>query len=97
MGFVKEESLAHSLSAVKRVRQNEKHHARNRADRTRLRTQIKKLRGAIQAKDPEEARKLLPATVSLVDKMVKKGVIHENVGNRYKSRLTRQIGAISAG
>jgi ribosomal protein S20 len=31
--------------------------------------------------------------MSLVDVMVKKGIIHENAGNRYKSRLARRAGA----
>lgn len=88
--------MAHSLSAIKRVRQNEKRRARNRSHRTELRTQLKKLRKAIEAGNAEEAQKLLPGTVSLVDVMVKKGVIHENAGSRYKSRLTRRLAALSA-
>jgi len=83
--------LAHSLSASKRVRQNEKQRIRNRADRTRLRTQIKKFRQAIDAKNADEAQKLLPGTISLIDVMVKKGVLHQNTGSRYKSRLTRRL------
>ena len=88
--------MAHSLSAIKRVRQNEKRRVRNRSHRTRLRSQIKKLRQAIDAGNADDAKKLLPDTVSLVDVMVKKGVIHENAGSRYKSRLTRQLAALSA-
>jgi len=89
-------SLAHSLSAIKRVRQNEKRRVRNRADRTRLRTQIKKLRQAVDAGNADEAQKLMPDTISLIDLMVKKRVIHENAGSRYKSRLTRRVAAASA-
>jgi small subunit ribosomal protein S20 len=88
--------LAHSLSAIKRVRQNEKRRVRNRGHRTRLRTQIKKLRQAIEAGNAEEAKKLLPGTVSLVDVMVKKGVIHRNAGSRYKSRLSRRLAALAS-
>lgn len=88
--------MAHSLSAIKRVRQNEKRRIRNRSNRTQLRSQIKRLRQAIDAKNVDEATKLLPDTVSLVDVMVKKGVIHENAGSRYKSRLTRRLQALSA-
>ena len=83
--------MAHSLSAIKRVRQNEKHRLRNRADRTRLRSQIKKFRQAIDAQNADEAQKLLPDTISLIDVMVKKGVLHKNTGSRYKSRLTRRL------
>ena len=88
--------MAHSLSAIKRVRQNEKHRIRKRADRTRLKTQIKKLRQAIDAKNADEAQKLMPNTISLIDVMVKKGVLHENAGSRYKSRLARRVVALSA-
>jgi small subunit ribosomal protein S20 len=89
-------SLAHSASAIKRVRQNAEHRERNRSNRSRLRSQIKKLRQALEGKDLEEARKLLPSTISLVDVMVKKGIIHENTGNRYKSRLSRRLASSSA-
>ena len=88
--------MAHSLSAIKRVRQNEKHRLRNRSYRTRLRTKIKKLREAIEANKADEAKKLLPDTMSLVDVLVKKGILHENTGNRYKSRLTRRLSALAA-
>ena len=86
--------MAHSLSAIKRVRQNEKRRVRNRADRTRLRSQVKRLRQALDGGNADEAKKLLPDTVSLVDIMVKKGVIHANAGSRYKSRLTRRLAAL---
>ena len=88
--------MAHSLSAIKRVRQNEKQRLRNRSYRTRLRTQIKKLRAAIDADKADEAKKLLPDTISFVDVLVKKGILHENTGNRYKSRLTRRLSMLAA-
>jgi small subunit ribosomal protein S20 len=61
-----------------------------------LRTDIKKLRQALAAEDMEEARKLLPGTASLIDRMVKKGVIHENTGSRYKSRLAKLVATSSS-
>lgn len=78
------------------MRQNEKHRLRNRSHRTRLRTQIKKFREAIEANKADEAKKLLPDTISLLDVMVKKGVLHQNAGNRYKSRLTRRLSTLAA-
>ena len=87
--------MAHSKSAIKRVRQNEAHRERNRAERSRLRTHLKKLRTAIGASDAATAKELMPEAMSLVDTLVKKGVLHENAGNRYKSRLARQIVAIA--
>jgi small subunit ribosomal protein S20 len=81
--------LAHSRSAEKRIRQNEKNRLRNRADRSRLRSDMKRLRKVLADKDPAKARELLPRTASLIDRMIKKGVIHENTGSRYKSRLAK--------
>jgi small subunit ribosomal protein S20 len=75
-------------SAEKRVRQNEKRRDVNRGNRGRLRTGIKKLRAALESGDAGAAQELLPATVSLIDKAVQKGVLHRNAAARFKSRLT---------
>jgi small subunit ribosomal protein S20 len=79
-------------SAEKRVRQNEKRRDINRGNRGRLRTGIKKLRAALESGDSGAAQTLLPATVSLIDKAVQKGVLHRNAAARYKSRLTVHVG-----
>lgn len=73
-------------SAEKRMRQNEKRKQINRSNRTRVRSSIKNLRGAL-AGDGDVAT-LLPQTVSTIDKAVQKGVMHKNTAARYKSRLT---------
>lgn len=87
--------MAHHRSAVRQWRRSLRRNAINRRNKSLLRTQIKKLRAAIQAKDKEMARKLLPETMSLIDKSVKKGTIHENKAARYKSRLSRQVELIN--
>ncbi len=79
-------------SAEKRQRQNEKRRLVNRSNRGRLRTGIKKLRGALEGGDAGAANALLPETVSLIDKAVQKGVLHRNAAARYKSRLTVRAG-----
>jgi small subunit ribosomal protein S20 len=79
-------------SAEKRVRQNEKRREINRGNRGRLRTGIKKLRAALESGEAGAAQELLPATVSLIDKAVQKGVLHRNAAARYKSRLTARAG-----
>ena len=78
-------------SAEKRERQNEKRRDINRGNRGRLRTGVKKLRAALESGDAGAAQTLLPATVSLIDKAVQKGVIHRNAAARYKSRLTARV------
>ena len=74
-------------SAEKRMRQNEKRKQINRSNRTRVRSSIRKLRGALAGTGGDIAT-LLPQTVSTIDKAVQKGVIHKNTAARYKSRLT---------
>ena len=78
-------------SAEKRVRQNEKRREINRSNRSRVRTQIKKLRAALSAKDKNLSQELLNPTVSVIDKAVNKGLLHKNTAARYKSRLTAHV------
>ena len=81
-------------SAEKRVRQNEKRRAINKNNQSRLRTQIKKLRAALDG-NQEQTQELLNPTVSLIDKAVNKGVLHKNTAARYKSRLTKRVSALT--
>jgi small subunit ribosomal protein S20 len=87
--------MANHKSAEKRVRQNAKRNEINRANRSKLRTQIKKLRAAIAHNDKSQSGELLSPTVSLIDKAVNKGVIHKNTAARYKSRLTKHVAEVS--
>ena len=87
--------MANHKSAEKRVRQNVKRNAINRANRSKVRTQIKKLRTAIGQSDKAGSAELLNPTVSLIDKMVNKGIIHRNTAARYKSRLTKHVSELA--
>lgn len=78
-------------SAEKRVRQNEKRRNINRSNRSRVRTQIKRLRSALSVKDKNLSQELLNPTVSVIDKAVNKGILHKNTAARYKSRLTAHV------
>ncbi len=82
-------------SAEKRVRQNEKRNAVNRNNRSKLRTQIKKMRTTIAGGDQSQSSEILTATVSVIDKAVNKGIIHRNTAARYKSRLTTHVGKLA--
>jgi small subunit ribosomal protein S20 len=88
--------MANHKSAVKRIRQNEKRRAINRASRSAMRTEIKKLRTALTLGDVEKAQQVLPAIVSVLDRSIQKGVLHRNAAARYKSRLTRRVAAAAA-
>jgi small subunit ribosomal protein S20 len=81
---------------MKQMRQGVKRRARNRKNLSQLKTQVKKLRAAIDAGDASAAKSLLPATVGQIDKAAKKGVVHDNAAARYKSRLSRKVSALSA-
>lgn len=83
-------------SAEKRVRQNEKRRKINRSNRTRVRTSIRSLRGALTSGDAATAKELLPDTVSTIDRAVQKGVLHKNAAARHKSRLTRAASQAAA-
>lgn len=83
--------MANHKSAEKRARQADRRNEANRRNRSRLRTEIKKLRSAIEAGEREEAKTLLAATVSLIDKSIQKGVLHRNAAARHKSRLTSSV------
>jgi len=86
--------MAHHNSAIRQGRRSLRHKAVNQKNKSALRTQVKKVREAIQDKNKDGAEKLLAATFSLIDQTVKKRTIHQNKGSRYKSRLSRQIEAL---
>jgi small subunit ribosomal protein S20 len=87
--------MAHHKSAIRQERRSIRRGAVNKQNKSGLRSQVKKVREAIEDKNPEEARKLLPSTFSMIDKTIKKGTIHANKGARYKSRLSRQVESLT--
>lgn len=83
-----------SRSVLKQQRKNERRRMINKANKTRLRTVMKKLREAIAEKDIEYAQRFSSEVFSLIDRAVKKGTIHENTGSRYKSRLQKHLNSL---
>ncbi|MBV8514202.1 MAG: 30S ribosomal protein S20 [Acidobacteria bacterium] len=83
-------------SVLKRAQQSRERADVNRANRTRVRTLMRRLRTAITAKDATAAGNLLHPTMSAIDRAITKGVLHENTGNRYKSRLTLAFNQVKA-
>jgi small subunit ribosomal protein S20 len=81
-------------SGLKRRRQNVVRRLRNRAVRTRVRQAVKALRAAIASADASAVRELLPRTVSVIDRGVRKGVFHRNTASRYKSNLITQADSV---
>jgi small subunit ribosomal protein S20 len=83
-------------SALKAHRQNVRRREHNRQLRTRLRSALRDIRAAIDSEDPAKVQDALRDTISLVDKMAKKKLIHRNTAGRYKSRLASRVAKKSA-
>jgi small subunit ribosomal protein S20 len=83
-------------SALKAHRQNLVRRERNRQLRTRLRSALKEIRAAIDSGSAADVKDALRQTISLVDKMAGKGLIHHNTAGRYKSRLASRVAKKSA-
>ena len=88
--------MANHFSALKRARQTETRTQRNRSNNSRLRSALRDLREALTKGDKSAAEQIFCKTVSALDKAIQKGVLHENTGNRYKSRLTLAYNAVKA-
>jgi small subunit ribosomal protein S20 len=87
--------VASHESALKAHRQSLINREHNRHFRSRLRNALKTVRTAIAGNDLSAARTALEQTVSFIDKMASKGIIHKNAAGRYKSRLSSRLAARS--
>ena len=81
-------------SVLKNIRQAERRTIINRANRTRVRTAMRRMRAALASGDADAAAKLLAPTFSEVDRAIRKRVLPENTANRYKSRLTLALNSL---
>jgi small subunit ribosomal protein S20 len=84
--------MANHKSSEKRIRQNETHKLSNKYYAKTTRNAVKKLR-SVTAKD--EADKLFPDVVSMLDKLAKKNVIHKNKAANLKSSLNKHVNSLS--
>ena len=87
--------MAHHKSAIRQEHRSIRRNELNTRNKSALHTSIKKVREAVESKDQEGARKVLPNAFSAIDQAVKKRAIHKNTGSRYKSRLNHQIDQLS--
>ena len=86
--------MATHKSAEKRDRQSVKRRERNVADKSAIKTKIKSLLSAVEAKDKEASISALKVAIPALDKAAVKGVIHKNNASRKISRLTKKINAL---
>ncbi|MHC4388540.1 MAG: 30S ribosomal protein S20 [Planctomycetota bacterium] len=88
--------MAHSLSAKKRVRQNVKRRAINRARKSEVRTSIKHLESALSSGDVEAAEGQYRKAARKLDKVAGTSTMHKKTAARKKSRLAKQLNSLKA-
>jgi small subunit ribosomal protein S20 len=89
--------MAHTRSAIKRIRQAERRRVRNQMVKSRVKTLIKRARTLIEAGDVEQARLSVGDAISALDRAAERGILHRNNAARRKSRLMKCYnGAFSA-
>ena len=88
--------MANSAQARKRAKQAESRRGHNAGFRSMVRTYIKNVIAAIEAKDYDKATTAYNEAVPVIDRMADKGIIHKNKAARHKSRLNTAIKALQA-
>ena len=86
--------MANIKSQKKRIKTNEKRRQRNVAVKSRMRTYLKQALTAIEAKDMDKVKTILPETLSEIDRAASDGIIHRNSAARKKSMLQRRVAAL---
>lgn len=88
--------MANIKSAIKRVDVNNKKRANNQAQKSEMRSHVKRVEKFVEVNDAENAQTALNTTFKHIDKAVQKGIIHQNNGNRQKSRLAEKVSSLGA-
>ncbi|OYP34942.1 30S ribosomal protein S20 [Rhodopirellula sp. MGV] len=83
--------MPNTASAKKRLRQNEKRRLHNRTLRSRMRTQLRKVREAVASGDGEKAQTEYRIAAKRLDQAAAKNLIHKNAAARGKSRLNKLV------
>jgi small subunit ribosomal protein S20 len=86
--------VANIKSQIKRIKQNEKRHERNKAVKSGLKTAVRKFREAAEAGDKEKATELGRAANRQLDKAASKGVIHKNQAANRKSAISKTASSL---
>lgn len=88
--------MAHSLSARKRVRQNEKSKMVNRVRKSQVKTQIKHLEEVMAKGDVDASVEQFKEIVKKIDKVASTSTMHKRTAARKKSRLAKKVNALKA-
>ena len=87
--------MANTAQARKRARQASAQRDHNMSQRSELRTAIKKVRKAIEAGDKTAAQAVFQSSMSVIDSIADKQIIHKNKAARHKSRLSQAVKAMA--
>ena len=87
--------MANHVSALKRARQDIKKRDKNRAQKSAMRTAIKRVKAAIAAGDQKAANEAFSSANSLIARAGRKGILHANTAARAVSRLNAKVKAIA--
>ena len=86
--------MANIKSQIKRNKQNEKAHERNKAVKTRLKSAVRKFREAVESGDADQAKALAQDATRKLDKAASKGVIHKNQAANRKSSIAKKAASL---
>jgi small subunit ribosomal protein S20 len=89
--------VANHKSAEKRNRQSKVRRMRNRINKTRVKTAVRKVNDAIAQASAEEAKVALKEAIPVIAKTASKGTIHKRTSSRKISRLTKRVNKMEAG
>ena len=88
--------MAHSKSSKNRIFIGERNANRNQAIKSRVKTFVKKVLSAVEAKNVDEAKTALQVAYKELDKAVTKGVLKKNTASRKKSRLALKVNSLAS-
>lgn len=83
--------MANHKSALKRIRNSETKRLRNRYQHKTTRNAMKKL---VETSKKKDAEKLFPEVISMIDKLAKKNIIHDNKAANLKSNMAKHIDSL---
>lgn len=85
--------MANHKSSIKRIRSNDAKRLRNRYQAKTSRSSLKVIR---ELTDKKEAAEMLPKVTAMLDKLVKKNIIHKNKAANLKSKLAKKVNNLGA-
>ncbi|MCD8067998.1 MAG: 30S ribosomal protein S20 [Lachnospiraceae bacterium] len=87
--------MANIKSAKKRILVNNKKHERNKAIKSRVKTETKKVYAAVEAGDKAAATEALAVATSVIEKAASKGVYHKNTAAHKVSAIAKAVNTIA--